>query len=366
MSFSNTHDLLDKIIHLIPGNVYWKDIQGHYLGCNDNQLKIARLSSLSDIIGKTDFDLYQKELAEKVHEIDQYVMSTGKALRFEEQGINEKGVAAIYLTDKQPLYDEQNKICGLLGVSIDITEKKMAEEIQAIKSAFIQNIEHDLRTPAGGISGIVDMLYQTETDPVRKETLGLVAEAAKELLDYQNRIIKFSQMEAKEWPIVEKPFSIRDLLEKVIALEKPAIIYKKLKLKLFIDPKIPTTIISDDHRWYCIAVNLISNAVKFTEVGQIEVKLNSVNSYSKKQKDILELKISDTGIGISKEKQILIDKPFNRLNPSNQNKYKGLGLGLPMVKQFLNELNGEFKINSTVNKGTVISCFIPIRLPFAS
>jgi two-component system aerobic respiration control sensor histidine kinase ArcB len=365
MSFNKDLELFNKIIHVVPGNIYWKDREGRYLGCNDNQLKIARLSSLEDIVGKTDFDLYDRELAKKVHAVDERVMRTGKPLKFEEQGINEKGIAAIYLTDKQPLFDENHKVYGLIGISIDITEKKMAEQLKAMKSAFIQNMEHDVRTPCGGIWGMVDYLWKTESDPVKKESLGLVTEAAKELLDYNNRIIEFAQMQAEKWPIVAKQLEIQELLKKVVALEHPAALYKHIDLSLGIDPEIPPHIISDDHRLYCIAVNLISNAIKFTEIGGVQIKLNTKNINVSKRSAILRLEVKDTGIGISQDMQNLIYTPFNRLNPSNQNKYRGLGLGLAMVKQFIEELEGELEVSSEVGKGTTISCTIPVKLPLA-
>jgi two-component system aerobic respiration control sensor histidine kinase ArcB len=366
MPFNKDLELLKKVIHVVPGNIYWKDRQGRYLGCNDNQLKVAHISSMEEIIGKTDFDLYPHELAERVHEVDERVMSTGMPIKFEEQGVNEKGVVAIYLTDKQPLFDDNHNVYGLIGISIDITEKKMADQLKAMKTAFIQNMEHDIRTPCGGIWGMVDLLWKTESDPVKKESLGLVTEAAKELLDYNNRIIEFAQMQAEKWPIIAKPFSAPDILKKIVALEQPAIIHKHLKLNMSIDPKTPPYVISDDHRWYCIAVNLISNAIKFTEVGEVQVKLTTLSLDASQRKAILELDISDTGIGISQEMQNLIYTPFNRLNPSNQNKYRGLGLGLAMVKQFIEELDGELKISSEVNKGTTISCIIPVKLPLSA
>lgn len=125
MNLNKDQILLNKVVQSMPGNLYWKDREGRYLGCNDNQLKVAKLSNQEDIIGKTDFDLYHFDLAKKVSEVDEQVMSSANAMTFEEQGFNAQGQAAIYLTDKQPLLNEKNEICGVIGVSIDITSQKI-------------------------------------------------------------------------------------------------------------------------------------------------------------------------------------------------------------------------------------------------
>ncbi|MFN7097747.1 MAG: PAS domain-containing protein, partial [Gammaproteobacteria bacterium] len=176
-----SQEYLMQILAQVPGNVYWKNKQGKYEGCNNNQLKIAKFNSLEEIIGKTDYELYDKKIADAVRKIDIQVMQSGKEHELEEIGIDENGNKSIYLTKKSPLFDKDNNIVGILGVSLNISdrinaEKREKEAIQAmaeekakaeaevnLRSAvtiLAGSIAHDLRTPLTAMSITTD-LFQT-------------------------------------------------------------------------------------------------------------------------------------------------------------------------------------------------------------
>jgi PAS domain S-box-containing protein len=174
MATQSEFERLKKIMAITPGNIYWKDKDGRYLGCNNNQLKVAGVSATTDIIGKTDYDLYTKEIADPVREDDELVMAAKVEKIFEEEGVNTKGEKAIYLTKKMPMFSDDNEVIGIIGISIDITAQKAAEErenLALMKEAEARgkaeaeeqlrqavtvisgSIAHDLRTPLG----ILDM-----------------------------------------------------------------------------------------------------------------------------------------------------------------------------------------------------------------
>jgi two-component system aerobic respiration control sensor histidine kinase ArcB len=160
---------LNKIIALIPGNVYWKDLKGYYLGCNNNFAKILGYDNPEQIIGKKDNELYNAALAQPVMHFDDEVYTSVQSLVTEERAFDLNKQEAIYLTQKSPSFDDQGNITGLIGISIDITERKRMEEdlkiakeradkISRAKSEFISNLSHDIKTPLAGMIGMAELL----------------------------------------------------------------------------------------------------------------------------------------------------------------------------------------------------------------
>ncbi len=137
---------LESIIALMPGNVYWKDKKGRYLGCNRNVAKILKLSTPAEIIGKTNYDLFDKKLADIAAKVDEQVMMTNKELALEEVGLNINGESAIYFTRKVPLRNNNGKVVGLLGISMDMTERKFNEEKLETLKAKLEIVNKVLTT----------------------------------------------------------------------------------------------------------------------------------------------------------------------------------------------------------------------------
>ena len=194
---------LQQILMLIPGNVYWKDKDGHYLGCNSQQLQVAKIKSLSEILGKTDKDLYSEEIARCIMKNDREIIEKQQEKTLEEVGIDAEGNETVYLTKKSPLYYEFGKVIGLVGIGLDITEKKKAEEviIQAkiaaeeankAKTEFIMNMSHDLRTPLAGIIGLSNIQAKEETDTQDKNLWMWVHDAGEQLLELLNSVIELT------------------------------------------------------------------------------------------------------------------------------------------------------------------------------
>jgi two-component system aerobic respiration control sensor histidine kinase ArcB len=370
----NKDILLEEIISNLPGNVYWKNREGVYLGCNTNLAKMINLSSSKEVMGKTLDQIFPDapDVAKNISEEDEKIMQENRPRSFEENGLNLNRQPAVYLTSKVPLHDAQGEVIGLLGLSFDITERKTLEEnlkeakekaetASALKSDFIRNMEHDIRTPVSGLFGITHMLAKQEKDEKKKEILEVVEKAAKELLDFTNSILEFSKIESEAIPILEKKFGLKQLVESVVALEMPPALNKNLKLELNYPKNMSTTLIGDAHRLKRMLINLVSNAVKFTNEGF--VKLSVILAKQEDKKVILQFKIEDSGIGIPKEKQNFIYEKFMRGTPSNQGKYKGQGLGLRIVKQFIHEMEGEIDVKSEEGEGTTFVCTLPFKLP---
>ena len=175
-----------------------------------------------------------------------------------------------------------------------------------------------------------------------------------------NEVIEFSKYESGNLPLYDQKFNLQELVNKVIALIKPSVETKQLKLNLIWDTNIPLYLIGDPIRIHRILLNLLTNAIKFTPQGHIDVRV-AVFRKLKRQRFIIQLQVQDTGIGIPKDKQDLIFTRFERVHPAYQGQYHGCGLGLALVKQFIDALDGEISVESKENQGSTFTCLIPLR-----
>jgi two-component system aerobic respiration control sensor histidine kinase ArcB len=370
----------ESIIGCMPGNVYWLDKNGVAIGCNNNVLNMFGLPSLSAFKGLSFDDMgrigkWTQKAQDSFKNDTLEVVKTGKAkLNIEEPPIPHSDGRIIYfLTSRVPLYDQVGEIIGVVGISVDITElknaqaslkeaKEQAETADRLKSEFIRNMEHDIRTPFGGIWGLANILYEQEQDQIKKGLLGDIASSAKELLDYCNSILDFSKVEAGNLPVLEKKFNLNELVNRILVIEKPAITVKNLQFQLEYEAGLPKVLMGDPYRLKRILINLLSNSVKFTDNGYINLKIKLIKQTNSRHM-VIRFIVEDSGIGMPKEKQDLIYEKFVRLNSSNQGIYKGLGLGLRVVKQFMEEIGGDLELNSTLGKGSTFICTIPFKLP---
>jgi two-component system aerobic respiration control sensor histidine kinase ArcB len=335
---------LEKIISLMPGHVYWLDVNNVYQGCNDLQAQSVKLSSRRDIIGKTNHDLIWHDSADELDTINLEVMRTDKPLVMEESALTTYG-PAIFLSQKVPLHNEKNQVVGLLGISFDITARKKtehalkvakekAEIANQVKNEFIRNMEHDIRTPISGILGVSSYLKEYQKLPQHRELLNDIEIASAELLDYLNNILEFSQITKDTLPVILKELSLSDIVHSIYKIELPAAKHKQLELITVYSSDLPDILIGDTFRIYRIILNLISNAIKFTDAGKITVE---VRVASQVEREItIQLIIQDTGIGVPQNQQVMIFDKFTRCCPSNKGTYKGTGVGLWLVKQFVN------------------------------
>jgi len=364
-------DYYENIIAAMPGHVYWTNKEGIYLGCNDNDAKFLGLNSRQDVVGKTIYDLEAKEIADAIKSNDEKVMEKGVTKMFEEPGIPLHGQPTVYLTQKVPLHDHSGNVVGLLGISFDITDRKKmendlkkskeaAEAANVVKSQFIANMQHDLRTPCAGRLGMMQLYADNVKHPEKRENFHLLSEAAKELLNIVDNIVDINRLESGCFPILEKKFDIHTLLERVIRVEEPMAMYKMLQLKSIVDSGVPSVLIGDEPRLHRILLHLVGNAVKFTEKGYVHIRVKMAQK-KKKGKIILKFVVEDTGVGIPEREQERVFEKFVRLTASNRKLYKGAGLGLSIVKHLVYELEGEIDIKSNPQKGTKFIVLLPLK-----
>jgi len=360
----------ENILSLLPGHVYWVNRDNIYLGCNNEQAKDAGLSSRQEIVNKRNSELPWRDQAAELDRINNQIMETGVAQSIIEYAEMIDGVKT-YLSQKVPLKNRSGTIIGLLGISLDITElkktqkelakaKEKAEAANRAKSTFIANMSHDIRTPLSGIIGMTALLEEEITDPIAKENVRLVHESGKQLLSLLNSILEIAASNAaQEKKLRNSSFNLLTMLEKLVALEKPALLYKKSHLRLNLAADLPQWIEADQQKLYRILLNLLSNAIKFTDNGIVTVSARPIAQ--KRGKTILEFKIEDTGIGISAENQARIFDAFYRATPAYQGTYEGYGVGLHIVRQYLKSFKGTINVQSVENQGTSITITLPVK-----
>lgn len=368
---------LSEVLFSLPGSIYWKNADGVYLGGNRHAARMAGLDSVDQLIGKTDYDLFTKAQADLFRQHDLLVMKTRKNLTWEELSfspIDEKPF--IQLSSKKPLKDDQDNVIGIIGNTIDISElketqnalaiaKKKAEEASELKSHFMQNMQHDLRTPASGIAAMLEILAKKEKHPKQKKMLAQIADSSRKLLNILNAILEFDSIEYGTFPLLSEEFNLQHVLHDVEALETPTASLKHIHLETHFDKQLPAIVVGDAFRLQRILINLLSNAIKFTPKGYVKTEATLWKKIGKKN-ILVQIIVKDTGIGIPKEKEGVIFERFTRLDLSSKGVYSGLGLGLSMVKQFVEEMNGSIKVISELHKGTSFICTLPFKLPSSS
>jgi PAS domain S-box-containing protein len=365
---------LKNLIDNLPGDIYWKDKDGVWSGVNkrgSQSLKqIGFIHDRADVIGKSDYQLFSKETAEEYRQNDLEVMSKKIEITKEETNVLPNGEKIIQLSTKRPLWDKEGNVVGVVGNTIDISylkkieaelknAKEKAEVASLAKTEFLENMRHDIRTPLTGIVGFADLLKMESDNPLIKEYSENLVASSHALLDLLDEVLEAIRVSSGEIPKLKKKFSLEQTLSHVIELNRARAAQKNLSLSLCVDTTIPNYVIGDKVRLHRVALELIANALNFTDSGF--VKLSIILAKRHEGKLVIKLIVEDSGIGIPKDKQQEIYVQFKRLTPSYQGIYKGAGLGLAVVKQFIDELDGEIYIESESRKGTCFTCIIPLQ-----
>ena len=380
--------LLDEI----PASIYWKDQFGRYLGINKLCLSFTGLTSREQIIGKKLSDIYVKkelfDLVETVEKEDLEIINKRIDKSLEEKGVDSFGNSCWYFSIKRPINTQS--MVGMIGISININDKKKIEQClesaNNAKSEFIANLSHDLRTPLAGITGTLEVLLsslnesrsffashpapdtisdyaQGSIDRV-SDSVRTAKDSAEELVIFFNNILEAMRLESSHCERQEVVvFSIKELVEKNVRLLKPMATHKKLDFTFEFDSILPEYVSGVPDYMERALLNVVTNAIKFTASGfvKIEVLANHGLTGTPAAGESIDFvfKISDSGIGIPRDKLESIFGLFSRLDPSYNGHYKGTGLGLFSARKYLHLLRGKITAESTVNEGSCFTMTIP-------
>ena len=353
--------LFRSIIDASPDLIYYRNQEGAFAGCNRVAEQLTGKSE-QELIGLTPHEVYDEELAREVVASDNEVLESNASITEELWLRFADGRRRYYEMRKVPFFDLNGERIGLLAFGRDITERKQAEDAIAKaskdKTAFIATISHELRTPLNGIVGLSRMLRDTELTKEQFNWVSTVYASAIALGNIFNDIIDLDKLERDRLELSLKTVSLRDFASEVGSVIELLAADKSLKFKLDIVEPLPEFVEVDGTRLRQIMWNLLFNAVKFTPVGHVSLRVAALAPED--GVCLVHFDVADSGIGIPTAE---IDKIFAMYYQVDSHKgATGTGIGLAICQQLVSMMNGSIQVDSKVGVGTTFSLELPLAV----
>lgn len=354
--------LLQALLDRVPDAIYFKDTESKFIKCSKALARKVGYADPRDLVGKSDFELFSPKHAEKTFRDEQNIIRTGIPLiEITEKEYARDGTESWVLTSKLPMKNQNGSIIGTFGVSKDITVLKKAEqqlsrardlavESTRLKGEFLANMSHEVRTPMNGIIGMNGLLLETDLTEEQREMAHTIKTSAEALLHVINDILDLSKIEAGKLVIEKINLNLRTAVESTIGMFTERALFKNLDIGCVVSHNLPEFFKGDPGRLRQILTNLIGNAIKFTDQGEILVKVHKVSETN--QKIRVKFEVIDTGIGMSKSAALKVFKAFAQADGSTTRKYGGTGLGLTISKQLVKIMDGDIGVESEPGEGS--------------
>ncbi len=352
-------EVFKMIVETANEGIWTTDNHGRTLFMNDRMLEMLGYES-SEVIGKAALDLAPQDIQERQNARMQ-ARQTGRTETYETAFVRKDGSILWALVGAAPRLDADGDPAGSLAMVSDMTARRAVEEAlldarkeaiaaSDLKSAFVANMSHEIRTPMNGVLGMTELLRGTPLNAEQAGYAEAISGSGEALLTIINDILDFSKIEAGKLDVENIEFDLRNVVEEAAELVGYRAHHNGVELVVVIEHGVPERVLGDPVRLRQVMLNLISNAAKFTESGEIVVRVRPSDGAEANRR--IEFEVSDTGAGISEEGQKKLFENFSQGEVSTSRKFGGTGLGLVISRQLVSLMGGEIRVRSTLGQGS--------------
>ncbi len=361
---------LTAVVNHIPDRIWLKDAAGVYRLSNPAHWRAYGMKE-QDILGRTADELFGDEVGAHQRRTDQQAMAQQGPLFYEDQLVSRvTGKVQHVELVKVAIRDEAGQVTGLLGIARDITARKEAQSMliaakeaaeagERAKAEFLANMSHEIRTPMNAVIGMSDLLLDTPLTATQREFAETIRTSGDALLVLINDILDFSKIESGNLTLEHVPVNLTECVESALDLTSGPAVAKGLDLLYWIEDDVPRAIFGDMTRLRQVFINLINNAVKFTQRGEVVVMLSRRHTVD--GAPLLHGSVRDTGIGIPADRLDRLFQVFSQVDASTTRQYGGTGLGLAICRRLITLMGGRIWVESTAGEGSTFQFEIPMQ-----
>lgn len=377
--------LHQTVIDTIPNAIFYRDPTGRHLGCNNAFVELVGLPR-EQIIGRTLMDLGADTALLDTAAITDRELIEGRVRqqRFDLTFNHPDGREIQVVIHKASFRNAEGRVVGIVGAMTDISDrvaferelqraKDAAEAASRTKSEFLAVISHEIRTPMNGVLGMVNLLRGTELDPQQRDFVATIHSSGEALLTILNDILEFSRLDSGRVTVEAEPFDLAKALDDVVALMGPSAQEKGITLTLAMPGDFDSHLVGDVARLRQVLLNLVGNAVKFTEQGGVTVSVRDCETPNSGQdgksgqdgRRMVCFEIADTGVGIPDNARDRLFQSFSQADSSISRRFGGTGLGLAISKRLVELMGGEIGVDSTLGHGSRFWFTLPLTAAMA-
>ncbi len=370
-ALKDSEERFRDLADLLPQTIFETDLEGTFTFMNRHAAIVFGYGQEDVKKGINLIDAMVPEDREKGFEGINRIVQGNVSIGAEYTAVSKDGRTIPALVYAAPIYHEDT-VTGIRGIVVNISELKQvqmelseardnAEAANRAKSQFLANMSHEIRTPLNGIVGFTEILLEREKDPEKKEMLELTLSSCRTLIELINNILDLSKIEAEKLLLEFIDFDLAHMVTTLVKKMEKMAHPKHLELRCTIEKNLPENLVGDPLRIEQILVNLLNNAIKFTEKGHVEITLQKTRVTE--DSVLVKMTVSDTGIGIASKRLNSIFEKFSQAGDHITRSYGGTGLGLAIVKKLLGLMDGNITVESTPGKGSRFTIHIPFQFP---